>query len=115
MAGDVAADLIVVHGDAAVFIRFPVEQDHRAGNMDGIEIIHVLVGHVSDDDAVEKFILHGFELIFGAGQLYMGQRLNELFYLFHDFFLDTEGDTGQVVDTKVCCPVESNGVAVLLC
>ena len=37
------------------------------------------------------------------------------FILFHDFFLDTEGDTGQVVDTKVCCPVESNGVAVLLC
>ena len=62
MTGDVAADLIVVHGDAAVFIRFPVEQDHRAGNMDGIEIIHVLVGHVSDDDAIEKFILHGFEL-----------------------------------------------------
>ena len=30
--------------------------------MDGIEIIHVLVGHISDDDAVEEFILHGFEL-----------------------------------------------------
>mgnify|MGYP000727229134 CR=1 FL=1 len=92
------------------------EQDHRAGNMDGIEIIHILIGHVRDDDAIEEFILHGFELFFGAGQLYMGQRLNELFYFcFMISSLDTEGDTGQVVDTKVCCPVESNGVAVLLC
>ena len=62
MTGNIAANLIVVHGDAAVFIRFSIEQDHRAGNMDGIEIIHVLVGHISDDDAVEEFILHGFEL-----------------------------------------------------
>ena len=61
-AGDVAADSIVVHGDAAVFIRFPVKEDDRAGDMDGIEVVHIFIGHIRDDDAVEKFILHGFEL-----------------------------------------------------
>ena len=70
MMSDVAANLIVVHGDAAVFIRFSVEQDHRAGNMDGIEIIHILIGHVRDDDAIEEFILHGFELFLELVNLY---------------------------------------------
>ena len=80
MTGNIAANLIVVHGDAAVFIRFSIEQDHRAGNMDGIEIIHVLVGHISDDDAVEEFILHGFELFLELVNFIRDEQLNELFY-----------------------------------
>ena len=111
--GDVAADSIVVHGDAAVFIRFPVKEDDRAGDMDGIEVVHIFIGHIRDDDAVEKFILHGFELFLQLVDLIRDDGQMNGFVLFHDFFLDAEGDAGQVVDTEVRCPVEGNGIAVL--
>ena len=111
--GDVAADGVVIHGDAAVLVRFPVKEDDRTRDMDGIEVVHIFVGHISDDDAVEKFILHGFELFLQLVDLVRDDGQMNGFVLFHDFFLDTEGDTGQVVDTEVRCPIEGNGIAVL--
>ena len=93
--GDVAADSIVVHGDAAVFIRFPVKEDDRAGDMDGIEVVHIFIGHIRDDDAVEKFILHGFELFLQLVDLIRDDGQMNGFVLFHDFFLDAEGDAGR--------------------
>ena len=62
---------------------------------------------------LKKFVLHRVELFLQLIDFIWDDGQMDRLILLHDFFLDPKGDTGQVVDTEVRCPIEGNGIAVL--
>lgn len=88
----IAADLIVVHSHAAVFVGNSVEEDDRAGEGRTVQVVHVLVGHVGDDNTVKKFILLRFQLLVQFVDLIGDDGQVDRVVLPHNFTLQSQGN-----------------------
>ena len=58
-----AAQLVVIHGDTAVVGRFSIKQYDRIRQPAMLQVVHIFIGSVGDDNTVKKFILQGFHLL----------------------------------------------------